>query len=63
MGYYGGRVVGLFVFRSCEEFMKGVDDGGSHVAEAFDGAEVCESRAVDGADVASGFGGGCCWFW
>ncbi len=58
LGYHGDRVVGLSVFRSCEEFMEGVEDGDSHVAEAFGGAEACESRAVDGADVAGGFGGG-----
>ena len=57
MGYHGGRVVGLSVFRSYEELIEGVKDRDSHVAEAFGRAEAYEGRAVYGADVVGGFEG------
>ena len=51
------RVVGLFVFWGCEEFVEGVDDGSSEVTEAFCRAETYKDRAVDRARVAGGFRG------
>jgi hypothetical protein len=47
--------VGLFVFWGCEEFVEGVDNGSSEVAEAFCRVEACKGRAVDRALVAGGF--------